>query len=89
MTHPFHPLCGQRLAILFERRYADGRLYVCEGGPHGTIGMPEDATDRAPAPATTALTTEVLVELVAVVAALEGHGVGRCPEPVLESHTSS
>ena len=46
VTHPFHPLRGQRLAVLFERRCADGRLYVCEGGPFGTIRVPEDATDR-------------------------------------------
>jgi hypothetical protein len=87
VTHPFHPLRGRRLAILFERRYPDGRLYVCEGGPHGTIGVPEDATDRAPAPAASALTAEVLAELVAVVAAIEGRCAGRCPEPVLETCT--
>jgi uncharacterized protein DUF5372 len=75
VTHPFHPLSGQRLAILFERRYPDGRLYVCEGGPHGTIGVPEDATDRAPAPASTPLTAEVLGELVALVAAIGGSAV--------------
>jgi uncharacterized protein DUF5372 len=86
VTHPFHPLRGQRLAIVFERRYPGGRLYVCEGGPHGTIGVPEDATDRAPAPAASALTGEVLAELVAVVAAIEGRS-GRCREPVLEPCT--
>jgi hypothetical protein len=88
VTHPFHPLRGQRLAVLFERSYPDGRLYVCEGGPHGTIGVPQDATDRAPAPAATALTAEVLAELVAVVAALDGQRVRRCPKPVLETRTS-
>ena len=77
--------------MLFERRYADGRLYVCEGGPLGTIGIPEDATDRAPAPASTPLTAEVLAELVELVAAISGRSVtsGRCPEPVLETCTSS
>jgi Family of unknown function (DUF5372) len=87
VTHPFHPLRGSRLAILFERRYPDGRLYVCEGGPLGTIGVPEDATDRAPVPAAYALTGEVLAELVAVVAAIEGRCAGRCREPVLETCT--
>jgi Family of unknown function (DUF5372) len=92
VTHPFHPLRGQRLAVLFERRYADGRLYVCEGGPFGTIGVPEDATDRAPAPASTPLTREVLAGLVALVAAIggaAGRSSGRCLEPVLEADTSS
>ena len=63
---------GQRLAVLFERRMPDGRIYVCDAGPLGTIGMPEDATDRAPVPASTPLTGEVLgalVELVAEIAA--------------------
>ena len=58
--------------MLFERRYADGRLYVCEGGPAGTIGIPEDATDLAPAPASTPLTTEVLAGLVELVATITG-----------------
>jgi hypothetical protein len=72
VTHPFHPLRGQRLAILFERRLPEGRLYVCEGGPAGTIGVPEDATDRSPAPAPSPLTGEVLAGLVAVGAAIDG-----------------
>jgi hypothetical protein len=71
VTHPFHPLCGQRLAILFERRLPGGRLYVCEGGPLGSIGIAESASDRAPDPAEHPLSFEVLVELVAVVAALD------------------
>ena len=58
--------------MLFERRCADGRLYVCEGGPAGTIGIPEDATDRAPAQASTPLTAEVLGSLVELVAAISG-----------------
>jgi hypothetical protein len=55
-----------------RRRCADGRLYVCEGGPAGTIGIPEDATDLAPAPASTPLTTEVLTGLVELVATITG-----------------
>jgi hypothetical protein len=78
--------------VLFERRCADGRLYVCEGGPAGTIGIPEDATDLAPAPAATPLTAEVLAGLVELAAAIGGSVEdmsGRCPEPVLETGTSS
>jgi hypothetical protein len=89
VTHPFHPLRGQRLAVLFERRYAEGRLYVCEGGPAGTIGVPEDATDRVPPPAPTPLTGEVLAGLAELVAAIVGAGAERCREPVRESDTSS
>jgi hypothetical protein len=25
VTHPFHPLCGQELVVLYERKWADGR----------------------------------------------------------------
>jgi hypothetical protein len=85
VTHPFHPLRGQRLAVLIERRLPEGRLYVCEGGPLGTIGVPEDATDRVPAPAATPLTGEVLAGLVEVVAAITRSG--RMMEPVRETDT--
>ena len=64
VTHPFHPLRGQRVAVLFERDYSDGRSFVCEGGPSGSIGVLEDSTDRAPAPASGPLTGEVLAGLV-------------------------
>ncbi|HMC93931.1 MAG TPA: DUF5372 family protein [Polyangia bacterium] len=88
MTHPFHPLREQRLDILFERRYPDGRLYVCAGGPMGTIGIPEDATDRAPAPAPCPLTGEVLAGLVEVVAAIGSRpSGGRIGGPVRETGT--
>ena len=40
VTHPFHPLNGQRLSILFERKRPPGLLYVCEGGALGTVGLP-------------------------------------------------
>jgi hypothetical protein len=70
VTHPFHPLVGERLPVLFERRWAGGRLYVCEGGALGSVALPEDATDRGPEPAAGPLTVEVLADLAVVVAAL-------------------
>jgi hypothetical protein len=88
VTHPFHPLRGQRVAVLFERDYPDGRLFVCEGGPRGSIGIWEDSTDRAPAPAWGPLTGEVLAGLVELVAAIDPTGAaGRIREPVHESDT--
>ena len=72
MTHPFHPLCGERLVLLFVRRVGAGRIYVCEGGPLGSVSLPEDATDRGPEPAERPLTVEVLAALVALVADLSG-----------------
>jgi hypothetical protein len=71
-------LRGQRLPILFERRLRGGCCwYVCEGGPSGTIGLPEDATDRGPQAGERPLSLEVLGELSGLVVALVQ---GRRPE---------
>ncbi len=70
MTHPFHPLLGQRVPILFTRRRGGVRIYVCEAGPLGSVTLPEDFTDRGLAPAARPLTAEVLVELAATIIAL-------------------
>ncbi len=71
VTHPFHPLKGQRLNILFERKRPEGRLYVCEGGPLGTLGLPAGWTSLSEPAAERPLTIEVLVELAALVTALK------------------
>ena len=71
VTHPFHPLVGERLRVLFVRRWAGSRLYVCEG-PLGNVSLPEDATDRGPEPASGPLTVEVLAELFCVAGAIGG-----------------
>jgi Family of unknown function (DUF5372) len=66
--HPFHPLAGQRLRILFERRRASTELvFVCEGGLVGRVTLPVAWTDRAPAPAAQRLTAAGLVALAALV----------------------
>jgi hypothetical protein len=70
VTHPFHPLSGQRLEVLLESRGRAGRVYLCDGGRLGSVALPEDATDRGPEPAERPLTFEVLVELAALVAAI-------------------
>ncbi|MCL6507767.1 MAG: Y4bD/Y4pK family protein [Bryobacteraceae bacterium] len=71
VTHPFHPLSGQRLPILFTRRYAVlGRVYICEGGPCGSVTLPEAFTDRGTPPEPRPLTASVLVDVLRVVAAL-------------------
>ena len=75
---------------MFERDYPDGRLFVCEGGPRGSIGIWEDSTDRGPAPASGALTGEVLAGLVELVAAVSGsRETGRISGPVRELDTGS
>ena len=72
VTHPFHPLVGQRLEVLYVRREAGGRMYVCDGGDGRNVKLDEAATDRGPVPAERPLTFELLVEVAAVVAALCG-----------------
>src|SRR4029453_9058206 len=65
VTHPFHPLAGQRLRVLFERKLATGPAVSCEGGPLGSLLLPLVWTDRGPAAASMPLSYEVLVELAA------------------------
>ena len=67
VTHPFHPLVGQRLEVLSERRSGATRVYVCDAGALGWLELPEGATDRGPEPDERPLSLEVLVELVGVV----------------------
>ncbi len=71
VTHPFHPLKGQRLNILFERKRPEGLVYVCEGGPLGTVGLPAGWTSQSEPAAERPLTVEALSELAALVKALK------------------
>jgi hypothetical protein len=64
-------LKGQRLALLFERKCPEGRLYVCEGGPLGTIGLPAAWTSLGEPAAERPLTIEALIDLAALMAALK------------------
>jgi hypothetical protein len=76
VTHPFHPLAGQRLRVLFERKLATGAAVSCEGGPLGSLLLPLVWTDRGPAAAPGPLSYEVLVELAAVVSAVGSRRAG-------------
>ncbi|MGH9119141.1 MAG: DUF5372 family protein, partial [Acidimicrobiales bacterium] len=72
VTHPFHPLVGQRVVVILERRRAGAELVlVCEGGPAGRVTLPVGWTDRTPAPLGHRLAAEGLVELAGLVAVLE------------------
>ena len=73
VTHPFHPLTGQRLTVIFEkRRPGTERVLVCEGGPAGRVTLPLAWTDRAPAREVHRLAVEGLAALAVLAAAL-GH----------------
>ncbi|HTQ93557.1 MAG TPA: DUF5372 family protein [Streptosporangiaceae bacterium] len=70
MTHPFHPLSGQRLRVLFERKLPSGLAVSCEGGPLGSLMVPLAWTDRGAPGADAPLTYEVLVDLAGVISAV-------------------
>lgn len=72
VRHPFHPLFGERLEVLYVRRLRTGRVYVCDGGGGRNVALAEEATDRGPEPAERPLTLELLVEVAAVIAAIGG-----------------
>jgi hypothetical protein len=64
-------LTGQRLRVLFERRYkASGLAFCCEGGPLGSVMLPACWTDRGAPTSPRALGYEQLVELASLVSAL-------------------
>jgi hypothetical protein len=72
VTHRFHPLFGQRLAVVFVKRRAGRVVYVCEGGLGGraTVTFAEGWTDRGPAPGVCRLSVDGLVFLDTLVAAI-------------------
>jgi hypothetical protein len=74
VTHPFHPLVGQRLSVLYERRLAGiGPVFVCDAGKRGTLALPPDFTDRSGEAAGSAvLDVRVLAALAALLAGIEG-----------------
>jgi len=75
VIHPFHPLAGQRLRVLFERKLAGGLAVSCEGGPLGSLMLPLAWTDRGPEPAAAPLSYEVLADLAEAVSAVRSrHG---------------
>ena len=72
VTHPFHPLRGQRLEVLLERRRGPDRVFLCDTGGGVNVELAEDATDRGVVAGEWPLSFEVLVGLVAVVVAIGG-----------------
>jgi hypothetical protein len=72
VTHPFHPLNGQRLEVLFAKRRAGATVLVCAGGAYGSITLPEAWTDRGAPPEAHRLSAETLAALGAATRALQG-----------------
>jgi hypothetical protein len=72
VTHPFHPLAGERLEVLLERRRGLDRVFVCDAGDGRNLELAEDVTDRGLVPGERVLSFEVLVGLAVVVAEITG-----------------
>src|SRR5258708_8155931 len=64
VTHPFHPLNGQRLEVLFVKRRGAEAVFVCAGGVVGVqVTMPWSWTDRGEPPRPHPLPTQRLADL--------------------------
>jgi uncharacterized protein DUF5372 len=70
VTHPFHPLAGQRVEVLARARRGGMAYLRCAGGPLGPVTIPAGWTDQAERSAGTRLTYEALAGLAAAIAAI-------------------
>jgi hypothetical protein len=70
VTHPFHPLIGQRLEVLYVKRWAGDTVFVCSGGVGGQITVPQAWTDRGEPAGEHRLSMAGLAALAAVTRAL-------------------
>jgi hypothetical protein len=60
ITHPFHPLKGQSLVVLFTQRRRHGLFFVCEVEGRRRITVAQDWTDRGVAASSDRLAVEGL-----------------------------
>jgi hypothetical protein len=72
VTHPFHPLSGQRLEVLYVKRRAGDTVFVCSRGADGQVTVPRSWTDRGEPPRGQRLSAEGLADLFAATRAIEG-----------------
>ncbi|MFB9307544.1 DUF5372 family protein, partial [Kibdelosporangium philippinense] len=73
VTHPFHPLCGRELPVLFERRTRQGLWFVCEVDGKQRATLRQEWTDRGVPAADQRLAAEGLTALRAVIDAMTAH----------------
>ncbi|WP_422326693.1 DUF5372 family protein, partial [Trebonia sp.] len=63
ITHPFHPLRGQRVEVLFSRRRGGQVVLACESAGLGRVTVFESWTDRVASPAGGRLSAEGLAAI--------------------------
>ena len=76
VTHPFHPLSGQRLRVLSERRSPRGPEVTCDGGRAGRVQLPAAWTDRVPVTPAARVTAEIVAELAVVMTVISSRHAG-------------
>jgi hypothetical protein len=72
VAHPFHPLNGQRLEVLYVKRRGADTVFVCSGGVSGQITLPRSWTDQGEAPLGRRLSAEGLAGLDTLARSLRG-----------------
>jgi hypothetical protein len=76
VTHPFHPLSGERLRVLAQERSPRGLELDCDGGRLGRVRLPAVWTDRVPQEAPGRVSAGVLAELAAVMTGIAARRAG-------------
>jgi len=72
VTHPFHPLEGERLEVLYSKKRGADTVFVCSGGVSGQITLPLAWTDRGEPSAWRRLSVDGLAELDTLARNLRG-----------------
>ncbi|QIZ37885.1 DUF5372 family protein [Saccharopolyspora sp. ASAGF58] len=72
VTHPFHPLLGRELVVLFERHTRRGLWFVCEVDGQRRVTLRQEWTDRGVLAAEQRLAVEGLGALREVIDAVLG-----------------
>jgi hypothetical protein len=71
ITHPFHPLSGQRLVVLFSQRKRTGLFFVCEVEGRRRVTVAQEWTDRGVPASLDRLAVEGLTAARALVDAID------------------
>jgi len=71
ITHPFHPLNGQRLVVLFTQRKRAGLFFVCEVEGRRRVTVAQEWTDRGVPASPDRLAVEGLTAARALVDAID------------------
>jgi diaminopimelate decarboxylase len=80
VTHPFHPLAGRMVEVVYSMKRGGIRMFVLDAGGGVHMTVPVEWTDRGLAPEPARVSAESLIHLYALVEAL----MSRCSLPEAE-----